>query len=257
MSGLDDIDIICAGYQELGSEFNPPASPRDSRITTSHLTSKQALDKTEKSNSKKIHQESSSQSTHLKRGQFQSKRLKESPSQDVYEPSVLDSEDEFNTYTVSSLTPLTVNVISSPENLRSSFDPHKLAEQRAGLKLDLNGRSNSRMNLQINSLFKAQPKDPCNSVYLALLLAGVGFLLPYNSFVSAVDYYQDKFPGTTVIFDMRLVDCLGGILQFINLILLAVSFTLWYHYCRSLSQTFWLKQSVSRGGLISAIWYLL
>ena len=48
-------------------------------------------------------------------------------------------------------------------------------------------------------------KDPCNCVYLALLLAGVGFLLPYNSFVSAVDYFQAKFPGTTVIMDMRLV----------------------------------------------------
>ncbi|XP_015593950.1 equilibrative nucleoside transporter 4 [Cephus cinctus] len=49
------------------------------------------------------------------------------------------------------------------------------------------------------------PVDKCNFIYLALVLAGVGFLLPYNSFVIAVDYFQARYPGTTVIFDMSLV----------------------------------------------------
>lgn len=40
-----------------------------------------------------------------------------------------------------------------------------------------------------------EPRDRCNGIYLSLLLCGVGFLLPYNSFVVAVDYYQAKFPG--------------------------------------------------------------
>ena len=48
------------------------------------------------------------------------------------------------------------------------------------------------------------PRDPCNCVYLALVLAGAGFLLPYNSFITAVDYYQARYPGTTIIFDISL-----------------------------------------------------
>ncbi|RWS25941.1 equilibrative nucleoside transporter 4-like protein [Leptotrombidium deliense] len=53
--------------------------------------------------------------------------------------------------------------------------------------------------------FQATPKDKCNLIYLGLLLAGVGFLLPYNSFVIAVDYFQSRYPGTTIIFDMSFV----------------------------------------------------
>ncbi|KAH9387801.1 hypothetical protein TYRP_008998 [Tyrophagus putrescentiae] len=40
-------------------------------------------------------------------------------------------------------------------------------------------------------------------IYLALLLAGIGFLLPYNSFVIAADYFQHRFPANpTIVFDM-------------------------------------------------------
>ncbi|KAG0413367.1 hypothetical protein HPB47_009485 [Ixodes persulcatus] len=49
------------------------------------------------------------------------------------------------------------------------------------------------------------PEDRCHCIYLALVLAGVGFLLPYNSFIIAVDYFQAKYPGTTIVFDMSLV----------------------------------------------------
>lgn len=48
------------------------------------------------------------------------------------------------------------------------------------------------------------PRDSCSLIYISLILCGVGFLLPYNSFITAVDYYQAKFPGTTIIFDMSL-----------------------------------------------------
>ncbi|GAB1603259.1 equilibrative nucleoside transporter 4-like isoform X2 [Argonauta hians] len=48
------------------------------------------------------------------------------------------------------------------------------------------------------------PRDPCNCIYLALVMSGAGFLLPYNSFITAVDYYQDRFPHTTIEFDMSL-----------------------------------------------------
>nr|CAD7257281.1 unnamed protein product [Timema shepardi] len=49
------------------------------------------------------------------------------------------------------------------------------------------------------------PVDKCNCIYFALVLAGVGFLLPYNSFIIAVDYFQARYPGTTIVFDMSLV----------------------------------------------------
>ncbi|XP_046663169.1 equilibrative nucleoside transporter 4 [Homalodisca vitripennis] len=49
------------------------------------------------------------------------------------------------------------------------------------------------------------PVDKFNGIYLALVLAGVGFLLPYNSFIIAVDYFQSEYPGTTIVFDMSLV----------------------------------------------------
>ena len=50
----------------------------------------------------------------------------------------------------------------------------------------------------------APPRDNCSIIYIALVLCGAGFLLPYNSFITAVDYYQAKYPGTTIIFDMSL-----------------------------------------------------
>ncbi|XP_053996432.1 equilibrative nucleoside transporter 4 isoform X1 [Hylaeus anthracinus] len=49
------------------------------------------------------------------------------------------------------------------------------------------------------------PVDKRNFIYFALILGGIGFLLPYNSFIIAVDYFQARYPGTTVIFDMSVV----------------------------------------------------
>ncbi|XP_071859128.1 equilibrative nucleoside transporter 3 isoform X1 [Bombus fervidus] len=49
------------------------------------------------------------------------------------------------------------------------------------------------------------PVDKCNFIYFALILGGIGFLLPYNSFIIAVDFFQARYPGTTVIFDMSVV----------------------------------------------------
>nr|XP_053650926.1 equilibrative nucleoside transporter 4-like [Cherax quadricarinatus] len=49
------------------------------------------------------------------------------------------------------------------------------------------------------------PEDPWNLIYFALVLAGVGFLLPYNSFTIAVDYFKERYPGTTIVFDISIV----------------------------------------------------
>ncbi|XP_698839.3 equilibrative nucleoside transporter 4-like [Danio rerio] len=48
------------------------------------------------------------------------------------------------------------------------------------------------------------PDDRYHSIYFAMLLAGVGFLLPYNSFITDVDYLHRKFKGTSIVFDMSL-----------------------------------------------------
>ncbi|KAI1896136.1 hypothetical protein AGOR_G00091700 [Albula goreensis] len=48
------------------------------------------------------------------------------------------------------------------------------------------------------------PDDRYHGIYFAMLLAGVGFLLPYNSFITDVDYLHWKFKGTSIVFDMSL-----------------------------------------------------
>ncbi|XP_055694429.1 equilibrative nucleoside transporter 4 [Lutzomyia longipalpis] len=48
------------------------------------------------------------------------------------------------------------------------------------------------------------PKDRKHIVYLALLTAGIGFVLPYNSFIIAADYWQARFPGRSVALDMSM-----------------------------------------------------
>ncbi|XP_036828176.1 equilibrative nucleoside transporter 4-like isoform X1 [Oncorhynchus mykiss] len=49
------------------------------------------------------------------------------------------------------------------------------------------------------------PDDRYHGIYFAMLLAGVGFLLPYNSFITDVDYLHHKFQGSSIVFDMSLV----------------------------------------------------
>uniref|UniRef100_A0A8C5S1Y0 Equilibrative nucleoside transporter 4 n=1 Tax=Laticauda laticaudata TaxID=8630 RepID=A0A8C5S1Y0_LATLA len=49
-----------------------------------------------------------------------------------------------------------------------------------------------------------EPQDCYHGIYFAMLLAGVGFLLPYNSFITDVDYLHHKYPGTSIVFDMSL-----------------------------------------------------
>ncbi|KAM4632355.1 equilibrative nucleoside transporter 4 [Discoglossus pictus] len=48
------------------------------------------------------------------------------------------------------------------------------------------------------------PQDRYHGIYFAMLLAGVGFLLPYNSFITDVDYLHQKYKGTSIVFDMSL-----------------------------------------------------
>src|SRR6218665_419774 len=49
------------------------------------------------------------------------------------------------------------------------------------------------------------PLDNHRLIYFSLVLCGVGFLLPYNNFIIAVDYYQQRHPATTIVFDISVV----------------------------------------------------
>ncbi|XP_053606361.1 equilibrative nucleoside transporter 4 isoform X2 [Plodia interpunctella] len=49
------------------------------------------------------------------------------------------------------------------------------------------------------------PADKYDYVYMTLFIAGAAFLLPYNSFVCAVDYFQAHYPNSTIMFDMSTV----------------------------------------------------
>ena len=83
------------------------------------------------------------------------------------------------------------------------------------------------------------PTSQYNAVYIILLMSGVGFLLPYNSFVTAVDFFQDIFPGSTIIFDISLVYILTALIAVLlnNLII----------------ETFSLKTRIMFGYLLSLL----
>lgn len=46
------------------------------------------------------------------------------------------------------------------------------------------------------------PRDTKNTVYLSLLTAGISFVLPYNAFVIASDYWSERFPSRSVELDI-------------------------------------------------------
>ncbi|CAG9798124.1 unnamed protein product [Chironomus riparius] len=46
------------------------------------------------------------------------------------------------------------------------------------------------------------PKDHRNTVYFSFVVAGIGFVLPYNSFIIASDYWIERFPSRTVELDL-------------------------------------------------------
>ena len=43
------------------------------------------------------------------------------------------------------------------------------------------------------------PVDTCSCIYLSLIICGAAFLLPYNSFITAVDFYQVMVASTFVL----------------------------------------------------------
>ncbi|CAI9559487.1 unnamed protein product [Staurois parvus] len=83
-----------------------------------------------------------------------------------------------------------------------SFDSYQLEEEE--LQTTGNSQTQGVLTLMEPEDPNPEPMDRYHGIYFAMLLAGVGFLLPYNSFITDVDYLHHKFPGTSIVFDMSL-----------------------------------------------------
>ncbi|XP_066250775.1 equilibrative nucleoside transporter 4 isoform X1 [Euwallacea similis] len=70
------------------------------------------------------------------------------------------------------------------------------------------------------------PVDSFNVIYLSFVLGGMGFLLPYNSFIMAMDYFKVRYPATPIVFDMSLVYIVVALLTVLTNNLLVETFTL-------------------------------
>ncbi|XP_012991465.1 equilibrative nucleoside transporter 4 isoform X3 [Esox lucius] len=82
-----------------------------------------------------------------------------------------------------------------------SFDSYQLEEEEGNKDAPERGV----LALSEPAFEEPVPDDRYHGIYFAMLLAGVGFLLPYNSFITDVDYLHHKFKGTSIVFDMNLV----------------------------------------------------
>ncbi|KFW84452.1 Equilibrative nucleoside transporter 4, partial [Manacus vitellinus] len=81
-----------------------------------------------------------------------------------------------------------------------SFDSYQLEED----ELQRGSQAKGVLTFMEPASEDPEPQDRYHGIYFAMLLAGVGFLLPYNSFITDVDYLHHKYPGTSIVFDMSL-----------------------------------------------------
>ncbi|XP_040087361.1 equilibrative nucleoside transporter 4 [Oryx dammah] len=106
---------------------------------------------------------------------------------------------------VGSQRPREASMASTPHGsmvMSFSFDSGHLEEAAAGATQAQGGRT--RGIPVFTDSEEPVPDDRYHAIYFAMLLAGVGFLLPYNSFITDVDYLHHKYPGTSIVFDMSL-----------------------------------------------------
>ncbi|XP_051877459.1 equilibrative nucleoside transporter 4 isoform X5 [Pristis pectinata] len=96
-----------------------------------------------------------------------------------------------------------------------SFDGYPLEEDEIQIKERQRQRQGSGMSIVNEPDVESQPRDGYHGIYFAMLLAGVGFLLPYNSFITDVDYLHQKYPGTSIVFDMSLTYILVALIAVI------------------------------------------
>ncbi|XP_030757329.1 equilibrative nucleoside transporter 4 [Sitophilus oryzae] len=103
----------------------------------------------------------------------------------------------------------------------NNIDAHGYSKLRAK-KRSSDGFSNARATFGNIS----PPVDSFNVIYLSFVLGGMGFLLPYNSFIMAMDYFKVRYPGTPVVFDMSLVYIVVALLTVLANNLLVETFSL-------------------------------
>nr|XP_020483818.1 equilibrative nucleoside transporter 4 [Labrus bergylta]XP_020483819.1 equilibrative nucleoside transporter 4 [Labrus bergylta] len=75
-----------------------------------------------------------------------------------------------------------------------SFDSYQLEED----EISKNAPERGVLALSEPDFEEPIPDDRYHGIYFAMLLAGVGFLLPYNSFITDVDYLHHKFQGVDI-----------------------------------------------------------
>ncbi|XP_068606392.1 equilibrative nucleoside transporter 4 [Brachionichthys hirsutus] len=92
-----------------------------------------------------------------------------------------------------------------------SFDSYQLEEE----EITRDAPERGVLALSETDFEEPMPDDRYHGIYFAMLLAGVGFLLPYNSFITDVDYLHHKFKGTSIVFDMSLTYILVALLAVI------------------------------------------
>uniref|UniRef100_A0A8C6E4V5 Equilibrative nucleoside transporter 4 n=1 Tax=Moschus moschiferus TaxID=68415 RepID=A0A8C6E4V5_MOSMO len=106
---------------------------------------------------------------------------------------------------VGSQRPREASMASTPHGsmvMSFSFDSGHLEEAVAGATQAQGGRTRGIPIFTDSE--EPVPDDRYHAIYFAMLLAGVGFLLPYNSFITDVDYLHHNYPGTSIVFDMSL-----------------------------------------------------
>ncbi|XP_073218029.1 equilibrative nucleoside transporter 4 isoform X2 [Lepidochelys kempii] len=97
-----------------------------------------------------------------------------------------------------------ISPVVTPEGnvvMSFSFDSYQLEEEELQAK---GNQAKGVLTFMEPALEDPEPQDRYHGIYFAMLLAGVGFLLPYNSFITDVDYLHHKYPGTSIVFDMSL-----------------------------------------------------
>ncbi|XP_034054836.1 equilibrative nucleoside transporter 4 isoform X2 [Gymnodraco acuticeps] len=92
-----------------------------------------------------------------------------------------------------------------------SFDSYQLEEE----EISKDAPERGVLALSEPDFEEPIPDDRYHGIYFAMLLAGVGFLLPYNSFITDVDYLHHKFQGTSIVFDLSLTYILVALMAVI------------------------------------------
>lgn len=141
-------------------------------------------------------------------GCVRKKSYKKSTRNKVSQQSDQNDLQEVASSTWSPSTRSTTNFCDSDHQIsgrRSKLKKNTLERRLNELQQTYSNESDTNSNL-LSSIQNGTPIDQYNLIYISLVLSGIGFLLPYNSFViGAVDYFQDRYPNTTIIFDLSTI----------------------------------------------------